>query len=97
MDFYEVDKNLKAQKKSKQKDSLEEQQVLLMLALAEYIKFAWDAILDVTIKNAFNKAELVTLKGATHEEVDMMADLLGRLKALNIPVDLDEFVREYSG
>ena len=42
-----------------------------------------------------NKAELVTLKGGAHEEVDMMADLLCSFKALNILIDesiLDEFV-----
>ena len=53
------------------------------------------AISDATIKNAFNKAELVTLKGGTQEEVDMMGDLLCSFKALNIPIDestLDEFV-----
>ena len=46
-------------------------------------------------KDAFKKAELVTLKGGAHEEVDIMADLLCRFKALNIPIDkstLDEFV-----
>ena len=59
------------------------------------IKLAWDAISDATIKNAFNQAELVTLKGGTHEEVDMIADLLCSFKALNIPIDgstLYEFV-----
>ena len=48
--------------------------------MAQYIKLAWDAISDATIKNAFNKAELVTLKGGAHEEVDMMADLLCNFK-----------------
>ena len=59
---------------------------------------AWDAISDATIKNAFNKAELVTLKGGAHKEVAMMADLLCSFKALNIPIDestLDEFVHVF--
>ena len=63
--------------------------------MAQYIKLAWDAISNVTIKNAFNKAELVTFKGGAYEEVDMMADLLCSFKVLNIPIDestLDEFV-----
>ena len=50
---------------------------------------------DATIKNAFNKAELVTLKSGAQEKVDTMADLLCSFKALNIPIDestLDEFV-----
>ena len=66
-----------------------------MLNVAQYIKLAWDAISDTTIKNTFNKAELVTLKSGAHEEVDMMADLLCSFKALNISIDestLDEFV-----
>ena len=69
-----------------------------MLNAAQYIKLAWYAISDATIKNAFNRAELVTLKGGAHEEVDMMADLLCSFKALNIPIDestLDEFVHVY--
>ena len=69
-----------------------------MLDAAQDIKLAWDAISDATIKDAFNKAELVTLKGGAHEEVDMMTDLLCSFKTLNIPIDestLDEFVHVY--
>ena len=69
-----------------------------MLDAAQYIKLAWDTTSDTTIKNALNKAELVTLKGGAHEEVDMMADLLCSFKALNIPIDestLNEFVHVY--
>ena len=69
-----------------------------MLDAAQYIKLAWNAISDVTTKNVFNKAELVTLKGGAHEEVNMMADLLCSFKALNIPIGestLDEFVHVY--
>ena len=58
-----------------------------MLDAAQYIKLAWDTISDATIKNAFNKAELVTLKDGAHEKVDMMADLLSSFKALNIPIN----------
>ena len=66
-----------------------------MLDAGQYIKLAWDTISDATIKNAFNNAKLVTLKGGAHEEIDMMADLLCSLKALNILIDestLDKFV-----
>ena len=66
-----------------------------MLDAAEYIKLAWDE----TIKNAFNQAELVTLKGGAHEGVDMMACLFCSSKALNISIDestLDEFLHEIS-
>ena len=52
-------------------------------------------ISDATIKNAFNKAELLNLAGGTDEEVDMMADLSRSFKALNATVDestIDEFV-----
>ena len=69
-----------------------------MLDTAQYIKLAWDAISDATIKNAFNKAELVILKGGAYKEVDMMADLLCSFKALNIAMDEstpDEFVHVY--
>ena len=70
-----------------------------MLDAAQYNKLAWNGISDATTKNAFNKAELVTLKGGAHEEVDMMAYLLSSFKALNIPTDestLDEFVHVYN-
>ena len=66
-----------------------------MLDASQYIKLALDAISDATIQNAFNKAELVTLKDGPHKEVDMMAYLLCSSKALNILIDeniLDEFV-----
>ena len=69
-----------------------------MLDAAQYIKLTWDTISDATIKNAFNKTEVVTLKCGAHEEVDMMADLLCSFKALNIPIDestLDELVHFY--
>ena len=60
---------------------------LHLLDAAQYIKLAWDAISDGTIKNAFNKFELLTLRGETDEEVDLTADLLRNFKALNIPID----------
>ena len=101
MDFYALDENLKARKKEQAKRLPRGAAVVAygnpahMLDAAEYIKLAWNAISDATIKNTFNQAELVTLKGGVHEEVDMMADLLCSFKALNIPIGkstLDEFV-----
>ena len=47
-----------------------------MLDAAQHIKLAWDAISDAAIKNSFNKAELVTLKGRAHEEIYIITDLL---------------------
>ena len=93
MDFYELDENLKARKKEQAKRlprgaaGVAHGNPAHMLDAAEYIKLAWDAISDATIKNAFHKAELIALKGGAHEEVDMMADLLCNFKALNIPID----------
>ena len=101
MDFYELDENLKARKKEQAKRLFRRAAGVAygnpanMLDATQYIKLAWDAISGATIKNAFNKAELITLKGGAHEEVDMMVDLLCSFKALNIPIDestLDEFV-----
>ena len=51
------------------------------------MKLAWNAISDVTIKNAFNKAELLTLQEGADEEVDIMGELLRSFKMLNIPID----------
>ena len=101
LNFYELDKNLKARKKEQAKRlprvaaGVAYGNPAHMLDVAEYIKLARDAISDATIKNSFNQAELVNLKGGAHEEVDMMADLLCNFKALNILMDestLDEFV-----
>ena len=102
-DFYKLDENLKACKKEQAKRlprraaGVAYSSPAHILNAAHYIKLAWDAILDATIK--INKAELVTLKGGAHKEVDMMADLLCNFKALNIPIDesstLDEFVHVY--
>ena len=99
MDFYGLDENLKACKNEQAKRLLRRAAGVVysnpahMLDAAQYIKLAWDAISDVTIKNAFNKVELVTLKGGAHKKVDMIADLLCSFKALNISIDestLDE-------
>ena len=101
MNFYELDKNLKVCKKEQAKRlprgaaGVVYGNFIHMLDAGQYIKLAWDMISDATIKNAFNNAELVTLKGGAHEEVDMMADLLCSLKALKILIDestLDKFV-----
>ena len=92
MDFYELNENLKARKKEQAKRLPREAAGVAygnpgrMLNAAHYIKLAWDTISDATVKNAFNKAESVTLKGGAHE-VNMIADLLCSLKALNIPID----------
>ena len=71
-----------------------------MLDATQYIKLAWDAISDATstIKNAFNKGEVVTLKGRAYGEVDMMVDQLCSFKTLNTPIDestLDKFLHVY--
>lgn len=66
-----------------------------MLDAAQYIRFAWDAISDAAIKNAFGKVDLLSLGGGADEEVVLMADLLRSFNALNIPRDessAEEFV-----
>ena len=100
--FYELDKDLKARKKEQAKRlprgaaGVAYGNPAHLLDAAQYIKVAWDAISDTTIKNAFNKAELFpTLQAGTNEETDLMADLLHNFEALNIPIDegtMDEFV-----
>ena len=108
MDFYKLDENLKACKKEQAKrfprgavgmdfprGAAAYGNPAHMLDVAKYIKLACDMTSDATMKNVFNQAELVTLKGGAPKEVDMMADLLCSFKALNILIDestLDEFV-----
>ena len=100
MDFYKLDDNLKARKKQQAKRlprgaaGVAYGDPAHMLDAAQYVEIAWDAISDATIKNAFNKAELLNLAGGT-DEVDMMSGLLRSFKALNTPVDestIEEFV-----
>ena len=92
--FYELDKDLKARKKEQAKRlprgaaEVAYGNPAHLLDAAQYIKVAWDAISDTTIKNAFNKAELFpTLQAGTNKETDLMADLLHNFEALNIPID----------
>ena len=101
MNFYKLDENLKVCKKEQAERfaggaaGVVYGNLIHMLDAGQYIKLAWDTISDVTIKNTFNNAELATLKGGAHQEVDMMADLLCSLKALNVLIDestLDNFV-----
>ena len=101
LNFYELDENLKALKKEQAKRlprgaaGVAYGNPAHLLDAAHYIKLAWDAISDVTIKNAFNKAELLTLQEGADEEVDIMGELLRSFKILNIPIDestIDEFV-----
>ena len=67
MDFYELDENLKARKKEQAKRlprraaGVAYGNPAYLLDAAQYIKLAWDAISDATIKNAFNKDEKVEL------------------------------------
>ena len=101
MDFYKLNENFKACKKEQAKrlprgaEGVAYGNPAHMLDATQYIKLAWEVISDATIQNAFDKAELVTLKGGVHEKVDMMADLLCNFETINIPIDestLDEFV-----
>ena len=103
LDFYELDENLKARKKEQAKRLPRGAAVVAygdparMLDAAQYVEIAWDAISDATIKNAFNKAELLNLAGGTGEKVDVMAGLLRSFKAIDqfVHVD-DENSKEFS-
>ena len=45
-----------------------------LLDAPQYIRLAWGAISDEAIKNAFNKSQLLTLRGGADEVVDLMAE-----------------------
>ena len=66
-----------------------------LLDAPQYSKLAWDAISVATIKNAFNKSQLLTLRGGADEVVDLMAELLRSFEALNFQVGecaIEEFI-----
>ena len=85
LNFSEFDEKLKARKEEQaERLPVDTADVVYgdtayLLDAAQYIKLAWDAISDGTIKNAFSKSELLTLRGGADEEVDLMAVLFARL------------------
>ena len=67
-----------------------------LLYAAHYVKQAWEFISDTSIRNSFNKAQLLTpMAGGVDEEPNFIPELLLRFRALDIAIDndkLDEFM-----
>ena len=61
------------------------------LDAAHYVKQAWEFISDTSIRNSFNKAQLLTpMAGGVDEEPDFIPELLLSFRALDIAIDNDE-------
>ena len=67
-----------------------------LLDAAHYVKQAWEFISDTSIRNSFNKAQLLTpMAGGVDEEPNFIPELLLSFRALDIAIDkykLDEFM-----
>ena len=62
-----------------------------LLDAAHYVKQAWEFISDTTIRNSFNKAQLLTpMAGGVDEELNFVPELLLSFRALDIAIDNDE-------
>ena len=62
-----------------------------LLDAAHYVKQACEFISDTSIKNSFNKAQLLTpMAGGGDEEPNFIPELLVSFRALDIANDLDE-------
>ena len=62
-----------------------------LLDAAHYVKQAWEFISDTTIRNSFNKAQLLTpMAGGVDEEPNFVPELLLSFRALDIAIDNDE-------
>ncbi|CAK8685111.1 unnamed protein product [Clavelina lepadiformis] len=68
-----------------------------LLDAAHYVKQAWDLISDASVRNSFNKAQLITpLDGGVDEEANFMSDMseiLRCFKSMHISIDKDELER----
>jgi hypothetical protein len=61
------------------------------LDATNYVKDAWDAISDISIKNAFVKAEIMEFDVLrTDEENDFMTNIISRFGSLSIQVEESE-------
>ena len=62
-----------------------------LLDAAIYVKQAWDDISSATIKNAFNKAEIMEIESSISNEPDMLCkEVLSCFALLNITMDRAE-------
>ena len=62
-----------------------------LLDAAHYVKQAWEFISATSIRNSFNKAQLLTpMAGGVDEEPDFIPELLLSFRALDIAIDNDE-------
>ena len=62
-----------------------------LLDAVNYVKDAWDAISDISIKNAFVKAEIMEFDVIrTDEEDDFMTNIISRFGSLSIQVEESE-------
>ncbi len=104
LDFYELDEQLKQRKRELGKwlrrgaAGVSYGNSAHLLDAASYVKEAWDSISSSSIKNAFNKAELMNLElepGAKSENNVIAIELAQTIKSLNLSINqskLEEFV-----
>ncbi len=104
LDFYELDKQLKQQKRELGKrlqrgaGGVSYENPTHLLDVANYVKEAWDSVSSSSIKNAFSKVELMNLepeRGAESENNVIATELAQTIESLNLSInqsELEEFV-----
>ncbi len=104
LDFYELDEQLKQQKRELGKrlwrgaEGVSYGNLAHLLDAASYVKEAWDSISSSSIKNAFSKAKLINLEpkpGAESKNNVIATELAQTIESLNLSInqsELEEFV-----
>jgi hypothetical protein len=104
LDFYELDEQLKQQKRELGKRlqqgaaGVSYENPAHLLDAASYVKEAWDSVSSSSIKNAFSKAKLMNLEpepGAESENNIIATELAQTIESLNLLInqlELEEFV-----
>ncbi len=104
LDFYELDEEAKLRKKMQGQRlrrgaaGVAYENPTHLLNAASYVKEAWQSVSPSSIKNAFIKAEIMTLEAdqeAVNEIEDLVTEVAQAIAALNLSVgqdELEEFV-----
>jgi len=101
LDFYKLDEQLKQQKRELGKrlrrgaTGVSYENPAHLLDAASYVKEAWDSVSSSSIKNTFNKAELMNLEsepGVESENNVIATELTQTIKSLNLSINQLELV-----
>ncbi|CEG42680.1 uncharacterized protein PHALS_12934 [Plasmopara halstedii] len=100
--FYELDDDSKAHKKEQAARLARGSAGVVygkpahLLDAAQYVQRAWESVSALSIRNAFKKAEIMTLEDSGNEdEEDFMGEIIDNFASLDIQIErskLEEFL-----